>query len=205
MSDAPNYETDRKYISLKKKTEKLFQKYKLWGTIEYNYKEITKQYLNEQTTDEQKAKATDLIAHLTTQVFDVAKDAWLAEHKVKQSAFAKENVRKALESIELEDTLAAHRAELQKVRDAFTTEYQAAVKAAEKALNEKLVAAGYNQNWEMINKAFDEVYSNRRPLYNHTSKIGRDIGELYTVSVEEELNARGVPKTIRKRVERILT
>jgi hypothetical protein len=205
MSDTPNYETDRKYIRLKKKTEKLFQKYKLFGTIEYNYNEITKQYLNDQTTDEQKATATALIAHLTMHVFDVAKGAWLAEHNIIQSALAKEHVTKALESIELEDTLAVRRAELQKVRDAFTAEYQAAVKAAEKMLHEKLVAAGYNQNSEMIDRAFAEVYAHRRSLYNHTSKLGNDIGNLYKVSVEQELNAREVSKTIRKRVERILT
>ncbi len=204
MSDTPNYETDRKYIRLKKKTEKLFQKYKLFGTIEYNYNEITKQYLNDQTTDEQKAAATALIAHLTMHVFDVAKGAWLAEHNINQSALAKEHVTKAIESIELEDTLIARRAELQKVFDALNAEYHAAVKAAEKILREKLIAAGYNQNREMIDRAFDEVYAHRKRLYNHTSKLGNDIGNLYKVSVEQELNAREVPKTIKTRVQRIL-
>lgn len=204
MTDTTStYESDKKYQSLKKKVEQLFEKRKMMYSIESNYARFTAAFTEKHAaSDDTRRYAADLLAHLKVHVYDahveMRNDKEIQAVRVK----AADQTKQALESLVQEYTYAARLQVTSANRKAITDDYIKQKTALKKEYTRTLKAFDSGTDIEMLHRAQREVYSAQRRLRAYSDTLSPIGQEEYIRVVEEQLKSESNYK--KSRVRKIL-
>ncbi len=200
-----NYETDKKYLSLVKKVQQMFKKYKYVTTIEENYKILTTQFSDKHNvSDTTRRYAADLLAHLKTNVYDLSIEQHMAEMKMKLSKDAAENVKAALEVIAQEDVYEKRIQSINIKRKAITDDYILKKKALEVEYYKSLKALRDDDEINMVHRAQQELNDTIHKLGRYYRKLPENVVKReYARAVESQLG--DTTTTTKRRVQHMLT
>jgi hypothetical protein len=203
-SATPNYETDKKYMSLTKKVQQLFKKYKYVTTIEENYKILTTQFSDKHNaSDTTRLYAADLLAHLKTNVYDLSIEQRMAEMKMKLSIDAAENVKAALEVVAQEDVYEKRIRSINIKRKAITDDYITKKKELEAEYGKTLKTLNDDDEINMVQRAQQELYVTIHKLGRYYRSLPENVVKReYARAVESQLG--DTITTTKNRVQHIL-